>query len=325
MKCISANIIVLIVLFFMQSCIRDDDSDCKPSALRLRFRYTLNNQHSDLFDLEVHRVSVYVFDANGKYIGTYSESGDKLANNYSMIIPLPEGSYQVVTFCDNLNTFTAGWIDSGTNSFNYQLQPEITTITDFRLMLNSTEGTDEYLIPQSFPGDLYAGYVVSALATNDASDNTVVDLMKNTKNIKVRISYTNIVTRSVTIPDIYITATNGRYKNDNSIDTSDRVLKYTPHNTSVTDNTVESILRTMRLVTGHDPTLVIKNSVTSEYIVNRNLTELILLNPQYTSQEDIDREDTFLFDINVNQSDNNIVISVSINGWKINVITPVND
>ncbi|WP_455593338.1 FimB/Mfa2 family fimbrial subunit [Bacteroides sp.] len=325
MKCISANIIVLIVLFFMQSCIRDDGSDCKTSALRLSFRYTLNNQHSDLFASEVYRVTVYVFDADGKYVGSYSESGDKLAGNYSMVIPLPKGNYQVVAFCDNLNTFTAGWMDGGTNTFNNQFQPGITTVTDFRIGLNSTEGTEGYLIPQAVPGDLYAGHVDNALSTDDASCITVVDLMKNTKNVEVKVSYTDLVTRSVTVPEVYITATNGRYKNDNSIDTSHRMLKYIPHNTSVTDNTAESDLRTMRLVIGHDPVLVVKNPATSQYILNRDLTELILSNPKYTSQEDIDREDTFVFDINVSQSGNNIVISVSINGWEINAINPVND
>lgn len=97
---------MFVILLSMQSCIRDDRSDCKDSALRLAFRYTLNNQHTDLLESEVTRVTVYVFDAANKYVGTYTESGNNLKNKYVMTISLPEGRYQAIVFCDNLNTFT---------------------------------------------------------------------------------------------------------------------------------------------------------------------------------------------------------------------------
>lgn len=323
MKCISVKIAILTVLFFMQSCIREDTSDCNISALHLSFRYTLNNQNSDLFGSEVHQVTVYVFDANGKYIGNYWEIGDKLISNYIMTIPLPEGSYQTVVFCDNLNTFSAGWVDSPTNLFHGELQPGVTTVADFRVMLKSKEGTDGYLAPESVPGDLYAGYVANALSTHNVSDITYIDLMKDTKNIKIKISGLNFLTRSAIIPEVYVTAKNGRYKSDNSIDTLHRTLKYMPHNTSVANDTINSELKTMRLMTGYEPMLVIKHPVTSGYIFNRDITELILSNPKYVSQKDIDREDTFVFEVSFSQADNDL--SVSINGWEVNMVIPIND
>lgn len=76
---------------------------------------------------------------------------------------------------------------------------------------------------------------------------------------------------------------------------------------------------------GHKPMLVIKHPVTSGYLFNRDITELILSNPQYASQEDIDREDSFVFEVNFNREDNDLVISVSINGWEINTVVPVDD
>lgn len=325
MKCIYVNIIILSMLLFMPSCIKEDACDCKDSALRLRFRYTLNNQYSDLFGSEVRRVVAYVFNADGKYVGAYSEAGEKLVNNYTMTIPLPEGRYQAVVFCDNLNTFTAGWVDSRTNAFDKDLRPGITTVADFRIVLNTTEGPDGYLMPESLPGELYAGYAVDALSAYDTSQITDVDLMEDTKNIKVKISGLDYLARSSEVPEIYVTAINGRYKNDNSIDASHRMLKYTPHNTSVIGNTMESDLKTMRLVTGHAPMLVVKHPSVPGYVFNQDITELILSNPKYVSQADIDREDTFVFEINISQTGNNIVISVLINGWKINTVIPVND
>lgn len=325
MKCISINIIILTILFFMQSCIKEDISECNDSALRLRFRYTLNNQYADLFGSEVRQVKTYVFSADGKYVKTYSETGDKLADNYIMTIPLPEGQYQVVAFCDNSNTFSAGRIENRTNSFYTELLPGITTIADFRIMLNNINGADGYLVPASLPGDLYTGYVANSLSTFETSHITNVDLTKDTKNIKVKISGLDFVTRTTMVPEIYITAINGRYKNDNNIDTSHRILKYTPYNTSVTGNTMESDLKTMRLVIGHAPMLVVKHPSVSGDLFNRDITELILSNPKYVSQEDIDREDTFIFEINFSQTGNKIEISVLINGWDINTVIPVNE
>lgn len=325
MKCISVKFILLTILFFMQSCIKDDNADCNESALRLRFRYTLNNQYSDLFGSEVRQVTVFVFNADGKYVGRYSDAGDKLANNYIMTIPLPKGDYRVIAICDNLNTFSAGWIDSNTNSFYSEFQPGVTAATDFRVMLNTKEGAEGYLIPVSVPGEFYTGYAADALSTYDTSYITNVELMKDTKNIVVKISGMNSLTRAAMLPDVFITAVNGRYKNDNSIDTSHKMLKYTPYNTSVTGDVMDSYLKTMRLVKGNAPMLVIKKPSDAGYIFNRDITELILSTPKYTSQQDIDREDTFVFELNFSQTDNNIVISVSINGWKINKIIPVND
>lgn len=313
MKCISVNILILAILLSMQSCIRDDRSDCSDSALRLDFRYTLNKQYKDLFGPEVARVTAYVFDTENKYVGTYTESGDKLRNKYVMTIPLPEGRYQAVVFCDNLQTFATSELDNGTN------------LSDFRIILNSVEGSDGYLIPQTVPGDLFAGYASEVPTTYDASCVTTVDLMKDTKNVIVKINGLNYLTRSAVVPDVYVTAVNAKYKSDNSIDPSHRMLKYLPHRTSVRGNTMESDLRTMRLVIGRAPMLVVKNPLTSGYLLNHDLTDLILASPNYASQEDIDREDTFVFEINLSRVDNDIVISILINGWKINTVTPVND
>lgn len=325
MKCISVKLIILSVLILLQSCIKDDYSDCEESALRFRFRYTLNNQYSDLFSTEVRQVTVYVFDTDGKYVGHFSEGGSKLENNYIMTIPLPKGSYQAVVFCDNDRTFTAGWLDNQTNTFSGKLETGVTMIQDFRVMLNNKEGAEGYLVPESIPGELYAGYVEKVFSTRDLANIIDIGLMQDTKNIVVKISGVPSLISAQEVPDLSVTAVNGRYNYDNSIDTSHRVLKYTPHTTSVTGNVSNNYLKTMRLVTGHAPMLTIKLPSVPEYVFNRDLTELILSTPQYKSQEDIDREDTFVFEINFSQADNDIVATVSINGWKINPVIPATD
>ncbi len=53
------------------------------------------------------------------------------------------------------------------------------------------------------------------------------------------------------------------------------------------------------------------------------MIENIRLNPKYSSQENIDREDTFVFEINITKNDHDIVISLLVNGWKIKDVIPV--
>ena len=324
MKYISVNIIILTIFFCMQSCIKEDISECKNSVLQLRFRYTLNGKYSDLFGSEVRRLTAYIFNSDGKYVESHSVTGEKLVNNYIMTIPLPEGHYQAVIFCDNAEVFSTGWIDNRTNLFYKGFLPGITAIADFRIMLNSMEGPDGFLVPVSTPGDLYVGFAANVSSTNNTSIADVY-LMKDTKDITVKFMVQAFPAGSVVMPEIYITGTNGRFKSDNSIDTYQQVLKYTPYKTTITGDTVSSYIKTMRIVTGQAPMLVIKHPSIPGNIFSKDITELILSNPKYTSQEDIDREDRYVFEINFSQTGNNIVIIVSINGWEINTVIPIND
>lgn len=82
---------------------------------------------------------------------------------------------------------------------------------------------------------------------------------------------------------------------------------------------MEVDLKMMRLMLGQSPMLVIRNSVTQEVLYNENMIDQILSTLQYITQEDFDREDEFIFEISVV---NDVVVSVSINGWILNNINP---
>ena len=123
---------------------------------------------------------------------------------------------------------------------------------------------------------------------------TDVDLMKNTKNIIVRITGTELFAHVPFAPDIYITSANGRYKFENSIDEAYRIFKYVPFQITTKAGKLEANLRMMRLVIGNRSMITVKNPLTSEPIYNLDMIEKIRLNPKYSSQEDIDREDTFV-------------------------------
>lgn len=316
MKRISLYLFVAFIVI-LQSCIKEDLSTCK-SELLLRFRYTLNDQYVDLFDAEVDRVTIYVFDSEGKYVANFSEQGSRLTNDYVMHVPLPPGDYRIVAYGGDFNTYSAGELNSQTNTLNQTLIEGVTDINDFCIELKSIMEADNYLHPATTPDDLYVGLVNASSSSND-KEIVTVELIKNTKKIKVKITGTDFIPGAL---DINIIATNGRYKFDNRIDVNHGTMKYTPINTSVLPNYMEVDLKMMRLVLGQSPMLVIKNSTTSEVIYSENMIEQILLTQQYLSQEDFDREDEFVFEIAIKSNNNIVEVVVSINGWLINNIGP---
>lgn len=317
MKRIPLHIFIVFILL-VQSCIKEDLSTCK-SELLLRFRYTLNNQYTNLFDAEVYRVTIYIFDNSGKYVDSFSEQGDKLTNDYVMRIPLPEGKYSAIAYGGDFTTYSTGEINSQTNTINPSLRKGVTDINDFRTELENAGGAENYLYPVNTPDDLYAGLATDAVSTSDNQTITEIGLIKDTKKIKVKISGTNAIGAPL---DVYITALNGRYKFDNNIDLNHGIFKYTPINTAIQPDYMETDLKMMRLVLGQSPMLVIRNSVTSEVIYNENMIDQILLTQKYVSQEDFDREDEFVFEITIKSKDNNIEVFISINGWHINNVNP---
>ena len=323
MRRISINILLVLILL-LQSCLKEDRSMCK-SWLLLRFRYTLNDQYTNLFGQEVHKVTVYVFDEHGKYVDRFSEQGSALTNDYVMRLPLPEGIYSIIAYGGDFTTYTAGELNPN-NTLNNTLRPGITDISDFRIELKNTNGLENYLYPAATPDDLYAGFAAGAIAELNSGHITDVDLIKDTKQIIVRIinaPSARMTTDAVISPfDVYITALNGRYLFDNNIDLNHTIYKYTPVSTEIQSNYIESNLKIMRLMLGQLPMLVIRNNSTQEIIYNKNMVEQISQNPQYVTQEDFDRENQFIFEITLPSENQGSEIGVSINGWKINNVFP---
>lgn len=316
MKRISLYLLTVFILL-LQSCTKEDRIPCK-SELLLRFRYTLNNQNVNLFGAQVKRVTVYVFDSNGKYVDSFTDSGSQLTNDYVMHLSLPVGKYSVVVYGGDFTTYSAGELNS-LNVLNQTLRKGITDINDFRAELKNTSGADNFLYPASTPDDLYAGMAMNVASTYDNQTITDVDLIKNTKKIIVKISGTSNISAPL---EVYILAQNGRYGYDNNIDAASGVFKYFPMNTLTQTDYTQAELKILRLMLGQSPMLVVRNSVTHEVIYNENMIDQILATKKYVSQEDFDRENEFVFEIKINPGGIELGISVFINGWKIHNINP---
>jgi hypothetical protein len=310
----------------MQSCIKEDLQSCETELL-LRFRYTLNNEYANLFYPEVNRITVYIFDSNGKYVDNFSEEGSVLTNEYVMHIPLPKGKYCIVAYGGSLETYTVSELDSETNTLHPTLTKGVTDVKDLRAELNHIIGDDGYLHPEDVPHDFYAGLATEGYSSMNNQNITEIDLIKNTKDIKVKINDPD----NTNLPyEVYISDTNGRYHFDNETDDDHGIFKYKPINTLHEPNYMEVDLRKMRLMLDNEPMLVIKekagsravSSRNTDIVYNENMIDQILETEQYSTQEDLDREDEYLFEITLPSKETGVGIIVSVNGWIINDIYP---
>lgn len=94
---------VFACLLALPSCsnswIYDEEGDCSV-YYRLRFRYDKNLKWADAFANEVTSVHLYAFDKEGVMVWQKEELIEpETAANYSMLLDLPAGDYQLLAWC----------------------------------------------------------------------------------------------------------------------------------------------------------------------------------------------------------------------------------
>lgn len=161
----------------------EDEPVC-PQGLSIRFVYDYNMEFANAFPSQVHCVTVFIYDENGRYVKTVTETDrSKLADeNWRMNVDLPEGTYQVVAYggmaCDD-----ASFSFEGGNSL----------ITDRRValkpsLLTSPKGPNLHPL---FYGELKQPGSdeepeLPTVEYNDANYRDVtVYMMKDTNNIRI--------------------------------------------------------------------------------------------------------------------------------------------
>lgn len=103
----------------MSSCdaVYEDLPDCE-MGVSLRFVYDYNMLRADAFAPEVDCITVLVFDSNGNYVKSETETTDVLMNaDYRMPLALTPGTYHLVVYggltCEDATfNFTPDWIKS---------------------------------------------------------------------------------------------------------------------------------------------------------------------------------------------------------------------
>ena len=135
--CISA-----IALASLSSCMKDDLTNCPAHKVSLKFDYTYNVENADAFSEEVRNLNVYVFDKNGKYFDTYTQSADKFETGHRMdITDLQEGKYTFVCLArDKKPTGSRAEGDDEMEFSFTQLTPGVSTITDLQEEMGKKDG-----------------------------------------------------------------------------------------------------------------------------------------------------------------------------------------
>lgn len=183
----------------LTGCIKDDLSDCpinvdpepepepepEPTTgtFRLALTYTMHNTQEngtyvDLFNDQVHKVDVFVFDESGRFIQQITEeAAPQFAENYTKEIELPGGDYQFVVWGNHYEDETV---------HNYG---DITTLLEegrMTLLQTLSSSTDIGMLTDS----LFHGCTPQTVTVENGKDQVVpIDLMKNRNDVRVVVRW----------------------------------------------------------------------------------------------------------------------------------------
>lgn len=293
----------IFLVCMMQGCVQDDLSDC---GIGVQFRYIKNVEGIDKFTSVVERITLFVFDGQGTFIGQYSDEGDILKDNYIMNIPLKGGNYRLVAWgnlCEDyeLSGFTQG----------------VTHIDDVLLTLNRTDN-----IVTEHPTHLFYGGIeeVELDTPYTGRKYIMMDMMKNTNSIYVKASGLPVGNQTKAEPawgstfTCAITSVNGDYRFDNSI-TGER-LTYIPEY-SASEETLDSdfvIMRELNNGSTGSRLQVLHNDgdgTVKETLLDMDLTSLLV---PASVTGDLDIDDEFTIELLFDQTNGHVTIK--INDWE---------
>jgi hypothetical protein len=193
--------------WLMQGCLAEDLSECGAS---IHFQYTKNVDGIDKFASEIKKINLYVFDAEGLFLGEYTADEKLLSGSPALYLPIPPGTYTLVAW--------------GNLCKDYELptfEKRKTTLREAFLSLKRSEKT-----VSNHPGSLFFGALpqVEVKAATQKKQRLTIDMMKDTKRIRV-------VTKGLPSREMAqnkygcsITSVNGDYRFDNSISGTECLL-----------------------------------------------------------------------------------------------------
>ena len=313
----------------LTGCIKDDSSDCHP-GLELAYAYTLNNEGVDRIATEVDRITVFVFDEDGIYLDRYPFSEEEFkSKNHTVALPLQAGDYTVISLGGNLeNSYSIG----GKNNISAGLVPGKTRLEDFRVSLKCSHPLTGRPIGNN-PASLF--YSKSEVTAHVSKVNTYgVGLMKNTSTVLFRITekyrenngQTHPRTKAASPYTLYCMGINNLLDHQNNIPAEEAPeMQYNPHSISQHGNTYEKAVNMMRLIAGTPVNVTLQHTGTGKNLVNENLLSLILAHKsKYSTQTDLDKEDLFTIDFEVNENPANpdVSVTVKVNGWTVTIVRP---
>lgn len=297
--------LIVLTSIFLWACTKENLSDC--GRLNIQFRYDKNTEGIDKFPSEIDKINLYVFDANGIFIGEYTDEGSHLDANYKMFLPLKPGIYHIIVWGNLRDDFEVK-----------PLQVGVSTFEDAKLRIKrETDDNISKTIEPLFHGALYQ------LNVNPLGNQThIVSMIKNTNTIRVKfLNFPPEENPSTEKPSYTcrITDTNGTYKFDNSL-ANNHLLQYIPRIYSQDTLTYE--FTTVRLFQESPARIIVEKrigGIVVEEVINQSLIGILLKHPYIQTQDDLDIQDMYNLEVKFGTS-----IIISVNDWVIvDIETPI--
>ena len=293
-----------------------------PEGARLRFIYEYNMEFANAFPSQVDCLTLLVYDENGNYLQTRTETSDVLADeNYRMTIDLPAGKYTFVAY---------GGMACDDSSFHFVQQPSPeTTLTSLEVQM------DDDCITQPVGTNLHPLFygLLDFEVTNTEFTYTegTVKMMKDTNNIRILLQQLN--GEPVNEGDFNFTITDNNTLLDwENIPVETTPITYYPWTRGEAiageyENGTQAVVAfaefsTSRLYEDNAPRLLITRKSDGAEVVNIPLiTYLLLLKSQQFarmgSQEFLDRESRWNMIFFLDRNDYWIRTHIVINDWVV--------
>lgn len=306
-----------------KSVIEDDLPECAV-GLELRFIYDYNMEFANAFPSQVDCLTVFIYDEEGKYVTTRTQSGDPLADeSYRMTVDLDPGTYTVLAY---------GGMECGNSSFHFTAPPSGTLLRDVEVEMNdnvrtSPEGTRLH--------PLFYGTVDATVESNETLEyqKVTVPMMKDTNNIRILLQNLNGEPLAGDDFTFSITDDNTLFNYANEL-IPDGGITYCPwvkgqESAGILENGETATLAfaelsTSRLMAGHDARLVISRAKDGKKIIDIPLVNyLLLLKSQefdkMGSQEFLDRESRWNLTFFLLGDDTWMNAYIRINDWIVRI------
>lgn len=282
----------------LSSCgaINEDLPPC-PEGVSLRFVFDYNMEFANAFPSQVDCLTLLIYDADGNYITTRTETTQVLADeNWRMVIDLPAGkTYHFVAY---------GGLECPKSTFAFVNTPAAgSTLQQLQVSMDADcIGADPgKVLHPLFYGDLDMTVPAGAL---DYTAGTVY-MMRDTNTLRILLQ--NIDGTPCNPDDFVFTVTdnNTLFSYDNSVIATPQGITYTPYVTGqagagLTEEGNDALLAyaefsLSRLMEHSESRLTISNSITGETVLSIPLVNyLLLLRSQefenMGDQEFLDRE-----------------------------------
>ena len=304
------------------SCIKEKLSHCEPGVY-ITYYYNHNKQYTNLFENEVDRLEIFIFDNSNTFYKKYVFTDTRrLTNNHQINLPLPQGNWTIVTWGGYLTDYNITELTPGVD----KLDDLILTLKPDKIDSDTGIEINHSLI------QLFHGEITKITTYEDKYTYAKIPLRKNISTINLKITGLDLITRRTKglLPEDFNIKTvlnNDRHIIDNSIAPNSKDVTYTCISQASQSvlNTSHNVMRLM--VNDKSGNLIIGSNYLEDGGINIPLIESIMQNPNYKNQDDLDREDTYDFTISLKPipgNTNSIKVTIIINSWEvINVITGI--